>query len=164
MALAHMERRLMVQFTKFHLQSKNWLEKVGWVSWQVILIRKFFFPVEERSIFSPNISLFWAKRQFVFWDASIEKFCKKWRHSFQFCTNNREKDAMDEMRVEQALQILLHLVFNSKFLFTSISTGDRGIKLDYSMQKFALFLGIWKLSITFAQYAINKLFEHSKIN
>ena len=42
MALAHMERRLMVQFTKFYLQSKNWLEKVGWVSWQVILIRKFF--------------------------------------------------------------------------------------------------------------------------
>ena len=68
------------------------------------------------------------------------------------------------MRVEQALQILLHLVFNGKFLFISISTGDSGIKLDYSMQKFALFLGIWKLSITFAQYAINKLFEHSKIN
>ena len=30
MALAHMERRLMVQFTKFHLQSKNWLEKVDY--------------------------------------------------------------------------------------------------------------------------------------
>ena len=119
MALAHMERRLMVQFTKFYLQSKNWLEKVGWVSWQVILIRKFFSSWRKNQFLTRPLYLYSGQNVNSSCDASIEKFCQKWRHSFQFCTKNREKDAIDEMRVEQALYIIA--AFGVKWLFPYIS-------------------------------------------
>ena len=105
MAWAHMEHRLMVQFTKFHLQSKNWLRK-SWLGKQASYFnQKVFFQLKKKPISHP-LYLYSGQNVNSSWDASIEKFCQKWRHSFQFCTKNREKDAIDEMRVERALYII----------------------------------------------------------
>ena len=127
MALAHMERRLMVQFTKFYLQSKNWLEKSWLDKLASYFNQKVFFQLKKKTNFSLARYIFYSGQNVnSSCDASIEKFCQKWRHSFQFCTKNREKDAIDEMRVEQALYIIA--AFGVKWLFPYISINLLNMK------------------------------------
>ena len=62
MALAHMERRLMVHFTKFHLQSKNWLEKSWLDKLASYFNQKVFFQLKKKPIsHSPVISFILGK-------------------------------------------------------------------------------------------------------